>query len=239
MIALLCSVEAEATLLKARAIVARSAVIGSKTIREGTIDGSDVLLCVSGMGKVNAAHGASILMARYDPEALIIFGIGGAYPASGAAVGDVVLANREIAGDEGVLTAEGFKGAEYMGIPLLKTAGSVIFNDYPAPEVLLKKALQVLRSSSGRVQAGPFVTLSTSTGTVARARELEARYRGLCENMEGAAAAQVAEFHQVPWLEVRAISNIVEDRDLSKWDIPRAADAVQRAVLRILGAWKQ
>jgi len=239
MIALLCSVEAEATLLKARAIVARSAVIGSKTIREGTIDGSDVLLCVSGMGKVNAAHGASILMARYDPEALIIFGIGGAYPASGAAVGDVVLANREIAGDEGVLTAEGFKGAEYMGIPLLKTAGSVIFNDYPAPEVLLKKALQVLRSSSGGVQAGPFVSVSSSTGTVARARELEARYRGLCENMEGAAAAQVAEFHQVPWLEVRAISNIVEDRDLSKWDIPRAADAVQRAVLRILGAWKQ
>jgi futalosine hydrolase len=52
--------------------------------------------------------------------------------------------------------------------------------------------------------------------------------------MEGAAAAQVAELHGIPWLEVRGISNIVEDRDIEKWDIPKAADAVQKAVIYIL-----
>jgi futalosine hydrolase len=55
--------------------------------------------------------------------------------------------------------------------------------------------------------------------------------------MEGAAVAQVAVLHGVPWLEVRSISNIVEDRDLKKWDIPKAADAVQHAVQHILEGW--
>jgi len=55
--------------------------------------------------------------------------------------------------------------------------------------------------------------------------------------MEGAAAAQVAGLHAIPWLEVRGISNIVEDRDMQKWDIPKAAEAGQKAVLRILEGW--
>jgi futalosine hydrolase len=83
------------------------------------------------------------------------------------------------------------------------------------------------------------VTVSTCTGTTSRARELEARYGGLCENMEGAAAAQVALLHGVPWLEVRGISNMVEDRDMKKWDVPRAALAVQQAVEQVLEGWKE
>jgi futalosine hydrolase len=193
------------------------------------------------MGKVNAAHAATLLLAEFAPEALIVFGVGGAYPSSGAALGDVALAHEEIAGDEGVLTPEGFKDTEYMGIPLLKTASTVIYTTYPAPEALLKRALHTLAVSaepgSSKAHCGTFVTLSTCTGTAQRARELEDRLHGLCENMEGAAVAQVAGLHNIPWLEVRGISNIVEDRDLRKWNIPRAAEAAQKAVARILQGW--
>jgi futalosine hydrolase len=90
----------------------------------------------------------------------------------------------------------------------------------------------------GRVHAGTFITLSTCTGTAARARQLEERYHGLCENMEGAAVAQIAVLHSIPWLEVRGISNIVEDRDLKAWDIPKAAGAAQQALLQILAGWE-
>ncbi len=241
MISLLCSVRAEAELLFTKIAVTRTVPIGSKHIVEGTIADLDVLLCVGGMGKVNAAHAATLLCSQYHPEAIIIFGVGGAYPSAGAGVGDVTLAKEEIAGDEGVLTLDGFKDAEYIGIPLLKTATSVIYTTYPAPETLLKRSLGTLisRPDIGKVHVGPFVTLSTCTGTWARALELEERYHGLCENMEGAAAAQVACFHNVPWLEVRGISNIVEDRNLAKWDIAKAAEAAQRAVIGILEGWQQ
>jgi futalosine hydrolase len=167
-----------------------------------------------------------------------VFGVGGAYPSSGARIGDIVIAREEIAGDEGVLTVEGFRDTSSIGIPLLKTATARIFSTYPAPEALLARSQRTLATQAKPVvHTGAFVTLSTCTGTTARARELEQRYHALCENMEGAAAAHVAEQHGVPWLEARGISNIVEDRDLSKWDLPKAAGVVQDAVLRLLEAW--
>jgi futalosine hydrolase len=242
MIALLCSVEAEAELLLAKTSVTKTATFGAKTVIAGRLADRDILLCVGGMGKVNAAHAATLLLTHFQPEALCIFGVGGAYPSSGAMVGDIALAQEEIAGDEGVLTVDGFKDTEYIGIPLLKTATSKIYTTYPASEGLLQRSRKALASirHNGNVHVGSFVTLSTCTGTTARARELEGRYHGLCENMEGAAAAQVALCHDVPWLEVRGISNIVEDRDLKKWNIAKAAEAAQRAVRVILegGRWE-
>jgi futalosine hydrolase len=239
MIALLCSVKAEADLLLTRVTVARTTPLGCKVIVEGTVAGRDIVLCVGGMGKVNAAHAAAALLTSYQPEALIVFGVGGAYPLSGAKVGDVALAREEIAGDEGVLTAEGFKDAEFIGIPLLKTATAELYSTYGASTRLLERAEAALneRREFGKIPVGPFVTLSTCTGTNARARELEERYHGLCENMEGAAAAQVAACHNVPWLEVRGISNIVENRDLKKWNIPKAAEVAQKAVIAVLEGW--
>ncbi len=242
MIALMCSVQAEAERLLGSAVIAKSTIVGSKCLTEGTLKGRRILLCVSGMGKVNAAHGATLLLTQFKPEALLVFGIGGAYPSSGASVGDIAIAEEEIAGDEGVLTQDGFKDAEYIGIPLLKTATSTIFSTYPAAESLVTRSLKSLRvhqtAEKNAVHVGPFVTLSTCTGTAERARELEERYHGLCENMEGAAAAQVAELHGIPWLEVRGISNLVEDRDLSKWNIPQAAQAAQQAILHIVQGWE-
>ena len=243
MIALICSVQAEADLLFGATAVTKTAMKGSLSVIEGRLGSRQALLCVSGMGKVNAAHAAALLLTRYDPQALVLFGIGGAYPSSGARVGDIALAKEEIAGDEGVLTQEGFKDAEYIGIPLLKTATSVIYSTYPAPERLVKQSLQSLLAcrvmDRSKIHIGTFVTLSTCTGTAERADELERRYHGLCENMEGAAVAQVAELHGVPWLEVRGISNIVENRDLAKWDIPRAVAVAQRAVRHIVENWER
>jgi futalosine hydrolase len=240
MIALLCSVQAEAEALLAKAAVTKTTLFGSQPVIAGRLADQEILLCIGGMGKVNAAHAATLLLTHFGPEALLIFGVGGAYPSSGAAVGDIALAKEEVAGDEGVLTADGFKDAEYIGIPLLKTATSTIYTTYPAPLSLLQRSRKTLASNhDGIVHVGPFVTLSTCTGTTTRARELEDRYHGLCENMEGAAAAQVALCHDVPWLEVRGISNIVEDRDLKKWNIPKAAEAAQNAVMHILRGWSR
>ncbi len=243
MIALLCSVRAEAEHLLASTVVAKNTTLGSKLLIEGSIGAERIVLCISGMGKVNAAHTATLMLARFEPEAIVVFGIGGAYPKSGAGIGDLAIAKEEIAGDEGVLTRDGFKDTRYIGIPLLKTATSEIYTTYPASEPLVHRSLQSLvahrKCDQGKIHVGSFLTLSTCTGTTARAKELEERYHGLCENMEGAAVAQVAALHDVPWLEVRGISNIVEDRDLKKWDIPKAAGEAQLAVRHIVEGWNR
>ena len=241
MIALICSVPVEAELLLQRMEVSGSAACGSKSAVEGVLAGRNVVLCAGGMGKVNAAHAATVLIERFTPEAVVVFGIGGAYRSSGARTGDLALAREEIAGDEGVLTNDGFKDTQFIGIPLLAVGGSAVYNTFPAPASLYEAALRSLRSlplqDDAKAHTGTFVTLSTGTGTSARAQELEQRFHALCENMEGAAVAQVAASYGIPWTEVRGISNIVEDRDLARWDIPRAARTVQEAVLHLLAGW--
>jgi len=238
MIALLCSVQAEAELLLIKTAIRKTTIVGTKSIIQGILAGQQILLCIGGIGKVNAAHAATLLFLQFIPEALIIFGIGGAYPSSGARIGDVAIATKEIAGDEGVMTPDGFKDAECIGIPLIRTATSTVFTTYPAPDAFLRRSQQALVSYQGlgaaKIHVGSFVTLSTCTGTSAQARKLEGRYHGLCENMEGAAAAQVAELHNIPWFELRGISNIVEDRNLDTWDIPAATDSVQRVIMHLL-----
>jgi futalosine hydrolase len=241
MIALLCSVPAEADRLLASTVVTKSTTLGSKQLIEGIIGDQTILLCIGGLGKVNAAHTATLMLSRFDPDALLVFGIGGAYPSSGAGIGDLALASEEVAGDEGVLTLEGFRDTRYIGIPLVKTATSLIYTTYPASQHLMQRSLQSVAAhrtfNEEKIHVGRFVTLSTCTGTAERAQEMEERYHGLCENMEGAAVAQVAELHGVPWLEVRGISNIVDERDMKKWDIPKAAGAAQQAVRHIVEGW--
>ncbi len=241
MIAMLCAVSAEADLLLSKTSGLGMTTLGSKSVVEGVLANQRVLLCAGGIGKVNAAHAATLMIAKSKPRLLVVFGVGGAYPSSGAAIGDIALASEEIAGDDGVLTAGGFRDTEYIGIPLIQSGRTRHFNRFPVSPHHLKNARQIL-SLSGmnlKIHTGTFVTLSSCTGTSQRARELEGLYQGLCENMEGASAAQVATLHGVPWLEVRGISNIVEDRDLGKWDIPTAAEAAQRAVQQILEGWDQ
>jgi futalosine hydrolase len=242
MIALLCSIEAETDVLLDAMTVARTTERGSKRFIEGSLADRKVALAVGGMGKANAAHAATVLVERHAPEAIIVFGVGGAYPSSGAKVGDLALAREEIAGDEGVLTNDGFRDTRFMGIPLLRTASSTFYNVFPASASLLERALRAVQRCAdprgGSLHAGTFVTLSACTGTGERMRELERLYRGLCENMEGAAAAQVAGAYGIPWLEARGISNLVGERDRAAWDIPRASRSAQQAVLAILESWQ-
>jgi futalosine hydrolase len=44
----------------------------------------------------------------------------------------------------------------------------------------------------------------------------------------------VCALHDVPFLEVRGISNLVEDRDRPRWRIGEAAESAQRVVRHLL-----
>jgi futalosine hydrolase len=54
--------------------------------------------------------------------------------------------------------------------------------------------------------------------------------------MEGAAVAYVCERFDVPWVQIRAISNMVEPRNRSAWDIPLAIKNLHFEVLNYLNS---
>jgi futalosine hydrolase len=94
--------------------------------------------------------------------------------------------------------------------------------------------MKLAGSHGVRLVRGRFVTVSSCSGTKERGQELARRHQAVCENMEGAAIALTALRYGIPCLEIRGISNLVEDRDLSRWDISRAVEAAQRFVIKII-----
>jgi len=237
MIALIAAVPMETSLLRRSLSPCEVRNCGCRELFLGTRPGLSVVLLHSGVGKANAAAATSALLGFCKPSAVIVVGCGGAFPESGMQVGDLAMATEEIYGDEGVLTPEGFLDMQTIGLPLVQRNGHSFFNRYPASPTLLDKARNLLTGPFPRLVSGPFVTVSTCSGTLAGGLELARRTQGICENMEGAAVAQVCAMHNIPFLEIRGISNMVENRDTSKWNLKGGADVAQRAVLEILGNW--
>jgi len=241
MIALISSVPEEGKLLIRQ--LKKKSVFAGKPVYKGRIHGKEIIYMISGMGKTNAAHATTMLIEKFSPSVIILFGAGGAYPSSGLGVGDIAVAEKEVYGDEGVQLKDGFQGADFIGIPLLKKGGRKYFNEFPLNEKLLEKVKKVIppcpplvKGGWGdfKIKSGTFVTVSTCTGTKKKARELEKRFGAICENMEGAPVAHICTLYGVPLVEVRGISNIVEDRDREKWNVGLAAENCQKAVLEVL-----
>lgn len=209
-------------------------------VYQGKIGKTNIIHIISGIGKTNAAHAATLLIEKFSPSTVINFGVGGAYPSANLRAGDIAIADKEIYGDEGLWLRDGFHKADAIGIPLLKKGRKKYFNEFPLDKNLMQKAVKfsglVTRHSSllTEVKSGTFVTVSTATGTGRRAREIEKRFNAICENMEGAAVAHICAIYNIPMLEIRGISNIVEDRNRGKWDIKTAAENCQKTVFVLL-----
>lgn len=180
-------------------------------------DPARVAILRMGVGPVNAAHAVTLAIASARPRAIIVCGIGGAYPDAGLAIGDVASAESECYGDLGASSPAGFLDMQAIGFPIVE-GPHPIYNVLP---------LQLFPSPR-RVR---FVTMSTCTGVSADARVIAARTGGAVENMEGAAVAHVAAIHGVPVGEIRGISNMVTDRDTKAWRVNEAATAAQEALL--------
>ncbi|NVO00388.1 MAG: futalosine hydrolase [Geobacteraceae bacterium] len=194
----------------------------------------EIYLALTGMGKVNAAIKTTQTIERFKPSLIINTGCGGAYGSSGLGVGDLAIATAEVYGDEGVLTVNGWHTLEIIGIPSVERKGNRYSNEFPLSMELAARAFQFASSLGLPVKRGKFITVSTCSGTKARGDELEKRFSGICENMEGAAIAHTTLLYDTPLLEVRGISNMVEDRDISKWDIPRSVEMTQRFLYKFL-----
>jgi futalosine hydrolase len=241
MIALIAAVPFETSLLRRFLSPCEVRNCSGRDLYLGTLSGLSITLLHSGVGKANAAAATSSLLGFFRPEAVIVLGCGGAFPGSGLRVGDLAVASEEIYGDEGVLTADGFLDMEALQLPLVQRNGHCFFNRYPTSPLLREKARGLLSSGTDdtfpATASGPFVTVSTCSGTLAAGTELARRTGGICENMEGAAVAQICAMNNVPFMEIRGISNLVEDRDISRWNLNEGAEIAQRSVQAILSNW--
>lgn len=203
-------------------LICAATTLESGLLRERLHSTRGIRIIETGLGPVNAAHATTLAITESKPDAIIVCGVGGAYPASQLQIGDVASASVEIYGDLGASSPSGFLDMRALGFAVVGTS-TPLFNEIPMQLFPAARRL-------------PFVTVSTCTGTATAATELQARTGGAVENMEGAAVAHVAHLHHIPVGEIRAVSNMVTDRDPSKWRIKEAARAAQETLLNWLAS---
>lgn len=217
-----------------------------------------LLIMATGLGKVNAAAISAAVLSRFRADEVWNIGCAGAYLGSALEIGDVLISESCICADEGILGKEGPMPSSSLGIPLVVKNGRPFYDSFPLEEALCRRQIQALlpagaygagpsggfepgraggatqeRSGFG-IHYGTSLTVGMASADIETADERFSRFRALAENMEGSAIAQTCLLFDVPFLELRGISNIAGVRDKAQWDLGAAIRHCAAVVMRLL-----
>ncbi len=191
---------------------------GKREFVEGKLHDNEVVAVFSRWGKVAASSTATTLIERFGVELIIFAGVAGALDRA-LNIGDIVVASRLVQHD---MDASAIPGVERFEIPLLGVPffeppadmvtkaeeASKIYLDIHMREDLSPDTLDYFGISAPKVVTGlvasgdQFIASDAVTEELCRALpELK------CVEMEGAAVAQVAYEHNIPFVVLRTISD--------------------------------
>jgi futalosine hydrolase len=180
---------------------------------------SDVLVAGVGPAATAAATSRALAQRRYD--LVLNVGIGGGF--APLEPGDVAVASSIVFADLGVEAPDGFLAASDLGL------GTDRYDVAP------RLSVELADRTGGHL--GTVLTVARVTGTAQTAAELARRFPdAVAEGMEGAGVAAAAQLYDVPFAELRAVSNRVGPRERDSWQIPLALEALGRAVAEVTRA---
>lgn len=187
-------------------------------LRATLADGVAVCL-VAGIGPLETTLALTRFLEQGDGAfaGVVNFGVAGAYLGTGVQLLDICLAATENLGDLGICAGIETRPFSDEHLPVAIS--------WELDPTLLTRARAILAAQGVACRAGNFVTVSGVSGTEVRGCFLRDRFGAICENMEGAAVARVCAAYSLPALEMRCVSNLVEDRDPRRW---RLADACRQ-----------
>jgi adenosylhomocysteine nucleosidase len=220
---------------------------GGIRFRQGHLAGKAIVVADGGIGKVNAALVATLLLDHFGCRAVIFTGVaGGLDPA--LAIGDVVIADRMIQHDYGAIVGGALRRFRPGEPPIGEARHQLAFHLAPELRAVLNRAARdfapMARSdaANGRGGRAPTIRLGTIlTGdqfiNCAATREtLFATFGAQAVEMEGAAIAQVAERFDAPCINVRCLSDLAgvdSDMDFKSF-LSVAADTAAQVVRRLV-----
>jgi adenosylhomocysteine nucleosidase len=165
--------------------------------REGQLHGKSVVVCKSGVGKVNAAVCTQLLIDQFKVDAIIFTGVAGALNPE-LEIGDIVISDECEQHDMDV-SALGFpKGT----IPYSK------LSVFPSDPKLVNMALEAaLSRHNGRTIRGKVLSGDQFVASREVVKLLYEDMKGACTEMEGAAVAQVCAMNEIPYVVIRSMSD--------------------------------
>jgi adenosylhomocysteine nucleosidase len=217
LIGILCATPEERDALRARFHTeAAPRVFGPTQVWTGVHGGERIAVALSGIGKVNAAAAATLLLSAFEARTLIFSGVaGGLNPAYG--VGAVLLGERLGTHDYGLVAGEAFTRTLSGGIPV--GADELTALTPVAPEIRARLA-ELRDHLAPRLDApialGGITTADHFLNCPATRDALHAALAADAIDMESGAVAQIAEAWGAPLYVIRTLSDLAgEDSHLT------------------------
>lgn len=199
-IGIIGAMEEEVILLKSKMTVTKEWTEAKADFIEGTLDGIEVILVRSGIGKVNAAITTTLLLAKHDIDLVINTGSAGGI-GQGLKIGDVVVSS-EMAYHDVDATVFGYVIGQVPQMPAR----------YVADVAIVEKVIEAAKKASLTPVKGLIVTSdSFIAGKEATTKIMKNFPDVLAAEMEGAAIAQVCHQFDVPFVIVRAMSDTADE----------------------------
>ena len=207
------AMESEVTQLRAALENAETAEYAGLTFYRGTLGENRVVLVKCGIGKVNAARCTQALIDQYAPDYIVNTGIAGGV-GDGLAVADVVIGTELVQHDFDAV-AFGYARGNICD-PSHRDTPSVFCSDKALIEAFRAAASALIapeRVKSGRIATGDLFVASAEAK-----RDIAGTFGAVAAEMEGGAIAQVAAMAGVPFIVLRAISDLADGSSPASFD---------------------
>ena len=180
----------------------------------------DVVACAGGVGKVNAAMSAQLLISRYQPDVVLNVGVAGCF--ENVPIGTLVLADRFMQHD---VDTSGIGDP----VGLVSTVNRM---DFPTAEP--ERARAAMDKTGYPYRVGSVATGEWFATECDRARWIAATFHPLLIEMEGGAAAQVCLRNGVPFMALKSVSDCVLEHHDFYFNFPQAMKDLNRGALALV-----
>lgn len=186
----------------------------------------EIMSLITGVGSVATAWAMiSWFGANGKPDLAINAGIAGSYN-DDLIPGDVVMPYTDCFADVGIEDNGNFV--------TLFEAGLSNENEFPYKDGQLYSDPMYFNKLKDIVKPVRAITLNTATGSeISRAKWMK-KFNPDIETMEGATFFYICTLEEIPFLAIRAISNKVEPRDKSNWEIALALNNLSEKLSEVL-----
>lgn len=202
MIGIIGAIDKELILFFEEMTIEKTEIYGDKTFYIGKIKNHNVVVVKSGIGKVNAAITATLLITKYNARMIINTGVaGGLKPAQ---IGDIILA----------------KGIAYFDVSLTEI-DDVPFGKMGEDPLVVKmdehfinKAKGIFEELDYKYRTGNLVSGDKFVTSSKDLRKIQRNVKDIVAvEMEGMAIAITAHKFNVPFISIRGISDIIDTKN--------------------------
>lgn len=192
------AMEPEVAILKDKLTNASIEQHAGFTFYQGQLEGVDVVIVQSGIGKVAAALATAILLDRFSPSYVVNTGSAGGFEQS-LKVGDIVISS-EVRYHDVDVTAFGYEIGQLPANPAAYIPHSTLVN----AAIESAKTLEDIQTLTGLITTGD--TFMTKDEDIAKARKNFPTMAAV--EMEGAAIAHTCHQFGTPFVVIRSMSDI-------------------------------